>query len=61
MSRQSRQESEQELGGYLGKVLSSVNSALKDPTGPFRNDVLATIWVLTNYEVFVSLAAKDVV
>ncbi|KEY64789.1 hypothetical protein S7711_08068 [Stachybotrys chartarum IBT 7711] len=51
MSRQSRQESEQELGGYLGKVLSSVNSALKDPTGPFRNDVLATIWVLTNYEL----------
>ncbi|GAO15092.1 hypothetical protein UVI_02048480 [Ustilaginoidea virens] len=43
-------ETRRELGTYLGKTLSAVNAALQKPEGAFRDDVLATIWVLTNYE-----------
>ncbi|KAH7010527.1 hypothetical protein EDB80DRAFT_715007 [Ilyonectria destructans] len=45
-------ENDRELGTYLGKTLSSVNVALKTPGGAMRDDVLATVWILTNYEVF---------
>lgn len=31
--------------------MSSVAAALKDPKGAFRDDVLATVWILSNYEV----------
>ena len=44
-------ETEKELGTYLGKTLSSVGEALKSPGGALRDDVLATVWILTNYEV----------
>ncbi|KAM0253058.1 hypothetical protein ACHAQJ_007434 [Trichoderma viride] len=44
-------ETQRELGTYLGKTLSSVSSALSTPEGAHRDDVLATIWLLTNYEV----------
>ncbi|KAH7133658.1 hypothetical protein EDB81DRAFT_762939 [Dactylonectria macrodidyma] len=45
------QENDRELGTYLGKTLSSVNVALKSPGGAMRDDVLATVWILTNYEL----------
>lgn len=35
----------------MGKTLSAVNAALNDPAGAFRDDVLATVWILANYEV----------
>ncbi|KAM0437635.1 hypothetical protein ACHAPT_001999 [Fusarium lateritium] len=44
-------ETERELGTYLGKTLSSVGEALKSPGGALRDDVLATVWILTNYEL----------
>ncbi|KAJ3471025.1 hypothetical protein MRS44_001124 [Fusarium solani] len=44
-------ETEKELGTYLGKTLSSVGEALKSPGGALRDDVLATVWILTNYEL----------
>ncbi|QUC18142.1 uncharacterized protein UV8b_02383 [Ustilaginoidea virens] len=46
-------ETRRELGTYLGKTLSAVNAALQKPEGAFRDDVLATIWVLTNYELLI--------
>lgn len=49
--KESEPETQRELGTYLGKTLSAVNSALKEPDGPFRDDVLATVWILANYEV----------
>ncbi|CAM1507114.1 Fc.00g067550.m01.CDS01 [Cosmosporella sp. VM-42] len=44
-------ETERELGGYLGKTLSAVSEALKTPDGAMRDDVLATVWILANYEL----------
>lgn len=46
-----RRACEGELGGYLGKTLSSVSEALSARGGKDRDDVLATIWILSNYEV----------
>jgi hypothetical protein len=45
------EQTDKELGTYLGKTLSSVSEALKTPEGAMRDDVLATVWILTNYEV----------
>lgn len=47
-------ETNQELGMYLGKTLKAVNEALRNPAGALRNDVLATVWILANYEVSVA-------
>jgi hypothetical protein len=44
-------ETQRELATYLGKTLSSVSEALNTPEGAYRDDVLATVWLLTNYEV----------
>ncbi|KAH7137297.1 hypothetical protein B0J13DRAFT_625073 [Dactylonectria estremocensis] len=49
--KDSVEENDRELGTYLGKTLSSVNVALKSPGGALRDDVLATVWILTNYEL----------
>ncbi|KAK2589764.1 hypothetical protein QQS21_012554 [Conoideocrella luteorostrata] len=49
--KESALETQRELGTYLGKTLSAVNGALKEPDGPFRDDVLATVWILASYEV----------
>lgn len=49
--KESEAETKRELGTYLGKTLSAVNAALKEPDGAFRDDVLATVWILANYEV----------
>lgn len=51
MHRESISEAEQEIGKYLGKTLSAVHLALKTPEGAMRDDVLATVWILSNYEV----------
>ncbi|TWU77875.1 hypothetical protein ED733_004352 [Metarhizium rileyi] len=51
--RGSERESQREIGTYLGKTLSAVNAALKEPDGVFRDDVLATVWILSNYELLV--------
>ncbi|KAF4955865.1 hypothetical protein FGADI_4260 [Fusarium gaditjirri] len=45
------EQTDKELGTYLGKTLSSVGEALKTPEGAMRDDVLATVWILTNYEL----------
>jgi hypothetical protein len=50
-SEESRLETQQELGMYLGKTLSSISAALRSPDGASRDDVLATVWILANYEV----------
>lgn len=46
-----REETQRELGTYLGKALTAVSAALQDPDGAKRDDVLATVWILANYEV----------
>jgi hypothetical protein len=51
ITRDAHVETQRELGTYLGKTLNSVNKALSSPDGAFRDDVLATIWILSNYEV----------
>lgn len=51
MYKSSVSETDRELGTYLGKTLSSVNLALKTPGGAMRDDVLATVWILSNYEL----------
>ncbi|KAF5964990.1 vegetative incompatibility protein het-E-1 [Fusarium bulbicola] len=43
-------ENDQELTTQLGKTLTSVRSALAQPGGAYRDDLLATIWILANYE-----------
>lgn len=48
---ESQEETDRELGVYLSKTLTSVNAALQKPEGAQRNDVLATVWILCNYEV----------
>ncbi|UKZ73283.1 hypothetical protein TrVFT333_000926 [Trichoderma virens FT-333] len=49
------------LGGYLGKTLNLVSEALKTPEGAQRDDILATVWILTNYELLVgSLTRTEV-
>ena len=48
-------ETRQELGTYMGKALTSISKALKEPDGAFRDDVLATVWILANYEVCAGL------
>lgn len=53
IDKRSVTNTETELGIYLGKTLSSVNMALKSPDGFMRDDVLATVWILANYEVIV--------
>ncbi|KAG6001006.1 hypothetical protein E4U21_004784 [Claviceps maximensis] len=51
--KESTAETQRELGTYMGKTLSAVNEALKEPDGAFRNDVLATVWILANYELLI--------
>ncbi|KAH6898878.1 hypothetical protein B0T10DRAFT_556170 [Thelonectria olida] len=51
MHKDSGLEAEQEIGKYLGKTLSAVHFALKSPEGALRDDVLATVWILANYEL----------
>lgn len=51
MYEKSVAENNTELGIYLGKTLTSVRAALKTNEGPMRDDVLATIWILANFEV----------
>lgn len=42
-----------DLGSYMGKTLAAINSALQTKEGAWRDDVLATVWVLANYELLV--------
>ena len=46
-------ETQRELGSYMGKTLNAVNAALRTHEGAWRDDVLATVWVLSNYELLV--------
>ncbi|KAI1023796.1 hypothetical protein LB504_004968 [Fusarium proliferatum] len=43
-------ENDRELTTHLGKTLTSVRFALTQPGGAYRDDLLATIWILANYE-----------
>lgn len=51
INRDAHADTQRELGVYLGKTLNSINKALNTPDGALRDDVLATIWLLSNYEV----------
>ncbi|KHN95268.1 Zn(2)-C6 fungal-type DNA-binding domain protein [Metarhizium album ARSEF 1941] len=51
--KESEVENQRELGTYLGRTLSAVNRTLEDPDAAFRDDVLATVWILANYELLV--------
>ncbi|KAK7430833.1 hypothetical protein QQZ08_002622 [Neonectria magnoliae] len=59
MNKDSVTETDKELGSYLGKTLSSVNIALKTPNGAFRDDVLATVWILSNYELLMGSIGRS--
>lgn len=48
----STDETDKLLGMYMGKTLTAVSEALSKPDGAFRDDVLATVWILANYEVW---------
>ncbi|POR31268.1 Uncharacterized protein TPAR_08517 [Tolypocladium paradoxum] len=56
--RDSEAETQRELGTYLGRTLSSVGAALKSSQGAFRDDVLATVWILSNYEQIQALVSN---
>ncbi|EHK26519.1 uncharacterized protein TRIVIDRAFT_211749 [Trichoderma virens Gv29-8] len=61
LSRDAYADTQRELGGYLGKTLNLVSEALKTPEGAQRDDILATVWILTNYELLVgSLTRTEV-
>jgi hypothetical protein len=49
--KDAQEDTEQELRTYMGKALRSVHGALQAPDGALRDDVLATVWILANYEV----------
>lgn len=49
--KDAQEETEQELRTYMGKALRSVHGALQAPDGALRDDVLATVWILANYEL----------
>ncbi|ODA81908.1 hypothetical protein RJ55_00413 [Drechmeria coniospora] len=53
VGRDSEEETRRELGVYLGRTLRSVAAAIGDEQGAFRDDVLATVWILANYELLV--------
>ncbi|KAG5950515.1 hypothetical protein E4U53_004918 [Claviceps sorghi] len=53
MLHASAAETQREIGTYMGKTLRAVNAALEEPKGAFRNDVLATVWVLASYELLI--------
>lgn len=46
-----REKSQRELSMYMGKTLRAINRALSTPEGARRDDILATVWILANYEV----------
>ncbi|KAL6906723.1 hypothetical protein GGI43DRAFT_238457 [Trichoderma evansii] len=58
ITRDAHTETQRELGAYLGKTLNSVNAALNTPEGAFRDDVLATIWLLSNYELLIGSLSR---
>jgi hypothetical protein len=43
----------------MGKTISAVNQALSQPDGAFRDDVLATVWILANYEILIGSLGGD--
>lgn len=49
--RGSELETQRELGNYLTKTLRTVRHALQTHEGVLRDDVLISVWMLTNYEV----------
>lgn len=51
MSNDSATDSAKELGTYMGKTLSAVATALSTPQGAMRDDIMAAVWMLCNYEV----------
>ncbi|KAJ6779558.1 hypothetical protein PWT90_10530 [Aphanocladium album] len=54
-----RAETERELAMYMGKTLRAVNRALGQPGGAGRDDILATVWILANYEVLAGTLGRQ--
>lgn len=44
-------EINKELRMYMGRALRLISEALSKPGGAMRDDILATVWILANYEV----------
>ena len=50
--RNSNGETSNELGNCLSKTLQEIRSALETKEGAKRDDILVTVWILAQYEVF---------
>ncbi|CEJ90684.1 Putative Expressed protein [[Torrubiella] hemipterigena] len=46
-------EINKELRVYMGRALRLISEALSKPGGAMRDDILATVWILANYEILV--------
>ncbi|KAJ4165585.1 hypothetical protein LMH87_007212 [Akanthomyces muscarius] len=54
-----RLSTQRELAMYMGKTLRAVNRALGAPGGAQRDDILATVWILANYEVLAGTLGRQ--
>ncbi|XWW93035.1 hypothetical protein V2A60_000963 [Cordyceps javanica] len=54
-----RGQTQRELAMYMGKTLRAVNRALGAPGDAARDDILATVWVLANYEVLAGTIGRQ--
>jgi hypothetical protein len=49
--KNTQQDIQNELAGYMNKALRGIGDALQTREGVMRDDILLTVWILTNYEV----------
>ncbi|KAJ9296761.1 transcriptional regulator family: Fungal Specific TF [Paecilomyces variotii] len=57
--RDSELETQRELSNYLTKTLRAVRHALQTREGVLRDDILLTVWMLTNYEIMVGSLRRE--
>ncbi|KAL1849246.1 hypothetical protein Plec18170_007538 [Paecilomyces lecythidis] len=57
--RGSELETQRELGNYLTKTLRTVRHALQTHEGVLRDDVLISVWMLTNYEMLIGSLRRE--
>ncbi|KAJ9309741.1 transcriptional regulator family: Fungal Specific TF [Paecilomyces variotii] len=57
--RGSELETQRELSNYLTKTLRAVRHALQTHEGVLRDDILLTVWMLTNYEIMVGSLRRE--
>lgn len=54
-----RAQTQRELAMYMGKTLRAINRALSQPDGAKRDDILASVWILANYEVLAGTLGRQ--